>query len=134
LQAFDALVSELSNGLTGKPRQVAQARKEEWQMSSTYWEFIAKLIKALEVRVIIIIIIIFFCQTPEILQVLRLTLEFSKKKVPTICKVLPLYKLLEVTLTEQATQLKEDEPTLSTALLAGAALAIRYISKALFGD
>ncbi|KAF7372454.1 hypothetical protein MVEN_00106900 [Mycena venus] len=41
---------------------------------------------------------------------------------------------MEVTLTEQAKKLEEDEPTLSAALLAGATVATKYISKALFGD
>jgi hypothetical protein len=71
----------------------------------------------------------------DIFQVLKLCmLEFSKKSVPTITKVLPLYKLMEVTLTALATAHKEDEPTLSAALLAGAAVATKYISNALFGD
>jgi hypothetical protein len=69
----------------------------------------------------------------DICQVLELcTLEFSKKSVPTITKVLPLYKLMEVTLTALATTHREDEPTL--ALLAGAAVATKYIYNALFGD
>ncbi|KAF8214478.1 hypothetical protein K438DRAFT_1749592 [Mycena galopus ATCC 62051] len=89
--------------------------KEKWEMSSGDWEFVDKLVKALEV--------------------LKLcTLEFSKKSVPTITKVLPLYNLMEVTLTTLATKHKEDEPTLSTALLAGAAVTTKYISNALFGD
>jgi hypothetical protein len=41
---------------------------------------------------------------------------------------------MEVTLTALATKHKEDEPTLSAALLAGAAVATKYISNALFGD
>ncbi|KAJ7697274.1 hypothetical protein B0H14DRAFT_2418267 [Mycena olivaceomarginata] len=105
--ALDAFVSELPNGLIGKAKRVAQARKKKWEMSSGDWEFVDKLVKAL---------------------------EFSKKSVPTITKVLPLYKLMEVTLTALATKHKEDEPTLSAALLAGAAVATKYISNALFGD
>ncbi|KAF8181032.1 hypothetical protein K438DRAFT_1976480 [Mycena galopus ATCC 62051] len=113
--AFDVFVGELPNGLTGKAKKVAQARKKKWEMSSGDWEFVDKLVKALEV--------------------LKLcTLEFSKKSVPTITKVLPLYKLMEVTLTALATKHEEDEPTLSAALFAGAAVATKYISNALFGD
>ncbi|KAJ7869546.1 hypothetical protein B0H14DRAFT_3440541 [Mycena olivaceomarginata] len=47
--AFDAFVSKLPNGLNGKPKQVAQARKKKWEMSSGDWEFVDKLVKALEV-------------------------------------------------------------------------------------
>ncbi|KAJ7869437.1 hypothetical protein B0H14DRAFT_3579819 [Mycena olivaceomarginata] len=60
--------------------------------------------------------------------------QFSKKNVPTITKGLPLYKLMEVTLTALATKHEEDEPILSAALLAGATVATKYISNALFGD
>ncbi|KAJ6590812.1 hypothetical protein B0H10DRAFT_1628179, partial [Mycena sp. CBHHK59/15] len=113
--AFDVFVSKLPNGLTGKAKRVMQARKQKWEMSSGDWEFVDKLVKALEV--------------------LKLcTLEFSKKSVPTITKVLPLYKLMEVTLTALAMMHKEDEPTLSAALLAGAAVATKYFSNALCGD
>ncbi|KAJ7714918.1 hypothetical protein B0H16DRAFT_1701898 [Mycena metata] len=83
MKAFDAFVNELPTGLRGKAAQVALNRKKKWEMSSTDWEFIDKLVKALEV--------------------LKLaTLEFSQKSVPTIAKVLPLYKLIEVKLTELA--------------------------------
>jgi hypothetical protein len=43
-------VSELPNGLIGKAKRVAQARKKKWEMSSGDWEFVDKLVKALEVR------------------------------------------------------------------------------------
>ncbi|KAJ7881550.1 hypothetical protein B0H14DRAFT_2565780 [Mycena olivaceomarginata] len=94
-------------------RERAADRKKKSEMLSGDWEFVDKPFKALEVLEL--------C-----------TLEFSKKSVPTITKVLPLYKLMEVTLTALATTHKEDEPTL--ALLAGAAVATKYISNALFGD
>ncbi|KAJ7924535.1 hypothetical protein B0H13DRAFT_1601577 [Mycena leptocephala] len=112
--AFDAFVSELPNGLTEKAKKVAQARKKKWEMSSGDWEFIDKLVRALEVLKLV-------------------TLEFSKKTVPTISKVL-LYKLMEVTLTNLATTFNEEEPNLSAALRAGAEMATKYISKALYGD
>ncbi|KAF7370112.1 Reverse transcriptase-RNase H-integrase [Mycena sanguinolenta] len=71
----------------------------------------------------------------DAIEVLKLvTLEFSKKTVPTICKILPLYKLMESTLTDKATEYEDDEPDLSAALRAGAELTTKYISKALFGD
>jgi hypothetical protein len=95
-------------------------------------EFVDKLVKALEVHNS------FFFLTQNMLdicQVFKLcTLEFSKKSVPTKTKVLSLYKLMEVTLTALATNYKEDEPTLCAALLAGAAVATKYISNALFSD
>jgi hypothetical protein len=43
-------VSELPNGLGGKVKAVATARKKKWEMSSTDWEFVDKLVAALEVR------------------------------------------------------------------------------------
>ncbi|KAJ7708447.1 hypothetical protein B0H16DRAFT_1345051 [Mycena metata] len=113
--AFDAFVSDLPKGLTGKAKRVAQSRKKKWEMSSGDWKFTAKLVQALEV--------------------LKLcTLEFSTKSVPTITKVLPLYKLVEVTLNELGEKYAEDEPGLSAALLAGATVATKYIFNALFGD
>ncbi|KAJ7797589.1 hypothetical protein B0H14DRAFT_3493573 [Mycena olivaceomarginata] len=84
-------------------------------MLSTDWEFVDKLVAALEVLKLV-------------------TLEFSKKSFPTISKVLPLYKLMEVTLTNLAEKYEDNEPNLSVALLAGAAIATNYISKALFSD
>ncbi|KAJ7117991.1 hypothetical protein C8R43DRAFT_901672 [Mycena crocata] len=112
--AFDAIVDKLPDGLTGKPRKVAQARKEKWQMFETDWEFVDKLISALQVLE-------------------NCTLEFSKKTVPTISKILPLYKLMEVSLTKSAEEYRSD-PTLHAALLAGAKKATKYIDKALVGD
>jgi hypothetical protein len=110
---------------------VAQSRKKKWEMSSGDWEFVAKLTKALEVCNLFFPI----RNVLDICQVLKqCTLEFSKKTVPTITKVLPLYKLMEVTLTELGMEHEFDEPALSTALLAGAAVATKYISNALLGD
>ncbi|KAJ7449761.1 hypothetical protein B0H11DRAFT_2332104, partial [Mycena galericulata] len=114
-RAFDSFVSKLPTGLAGKAKRVAQARKKKWEMKSGDWEYVSKLIDALQV-------------------LKQCTLEFSKKRVPTICKVLPLYKLIQVTLTDLATKHENDEPTLSDALLAGASMATKYISNALFGD
>ncbi|KAJ7035955.1 hypothetical protein C8F04DRAFT_499685 [Mycena alexandri] len=113
--ALDSYVNDLPSGLTGKPRRVAQARKKKWEMSSWDWEFVSKLVKGLEVLKL--------CM-----------LEFSRKGVPTITKVLPLYKLVEVTLTALATKHAVDEPRLRGALRAGAAVATKYISNALVGD
>ncbi|KAJ7671770.1 hypothetical protein B0H17DRAFT_1244929 [Mycena rosella] len=83
-------------------------------MSSGDWEFVAKLTKGLAV-------------------LKQCTLEFSKKTAPTITKVLPLYKLMEVALTELGTEHEFDEPALSTALLAGTRVATKYISNVLLG-
>ncbi|KAJ7834442.1 hypothetical protein B0H14DRAFT_3462033 [Mycena olivaceomarginata] len=41
---------------------------------------------------------------------------------------------MEVTLTDSAKNHEDDEPVLSAALLAGAAVATTYINKALVGD
>jgi hypothetical protein len=69
------------------------------------------------------------------LQVLKsCTLEFSKKGVPTISKILPLYKLMVVKLTALAAECLTEEHNLAGALLAGAWMATKYINKALVGD
>ncbi|KAK7045126.1 reverse transcriptase-RNase H-integrase [Favolaschia claudopus] len=108
MKAFDAFVSELPNNLKGKPKAVATARKKKWEMSSGDWEFVEKLVAAL--------------------QILKLvTLEFSKR-------ILPMYKLMEVKLEKLATKHDDDLPTLARALRAGATMATKYISNALYGD
>ncbi|KAJ7659363.1 hypothetical protein B0H17DRAFT_1261500 [Mycena rosella] len=113
--AFDVFVSGLPNGLTEKPKRVAQSRKKKWEM---YVNFFFPIRNVLDI-----------CQVLK-----QCTLEFSKKTAPTITKVLPLYKLMEVTLPELGTEHEFDEPALSTALLAGAAVATKYIFNALLGD
>ncbi|KAJ7848201.1 hypothetical protein B0H13DRAFT_2404488 [Mycena leptocephala] len=62
------------------------------------------------------------------------TLEFSKKGVPTICKVLPLYKLMETKLSELADEYEFEEPEISRALRAGSDKAGLYVGKALISD
>ncbi|KAJ7098408.1 hypothetical protein C8R44DRAFT_748238 [Mycena epipterygia] len=84
-------------------------------MYSLDWEFIKKLMNAVEV-----------------LQ--DVTLEFSKKGVLTICKVLPLYKLMETKLAELADKYEFEEFNISRALHAGSKKAKQYIGKALISD
>jgi len=57
------------------------------------------------------------------------SLEVLKRSIPTISKVLPLFKLMEINLTYV-----NDGGNLSNALLAGAWMATKYINKALAGD
>ncbi|KAJ7733468.1 hypothetical protein B0H16DRAFT_1579534 [Mycena metata] len=58
--ALDAFVADMPRGLTGKKKAAAVAKKKKWEMHSSDWEYIDKLMSALEV-----------------LQ--NVTLEFSKK-------------------------------------------------------
>ncbi|KAK6988651.1 reverse transcriptase-RNase H-integrase [Favolaschia claudopus] len=113
--ALDAFVADLARGLTGKPKTIALARKKKWEMHSEDWEFVDKLINALEV-----------------LQ--DVTLEFSKKGVPTICKVLPLYMLMQTRLAALADDYMFEEDALSHALRAGSEKAEQYVGKALISD
>ncbi|KAF7296753.1 Reverse transcriptase-RNase H-integrase [Mycena indigotica] len=112
---FDAFVDKLADGLQGKARTAALAKKRNWEMSGDDWTFVKKLIAALGVLELV-------------------TLEFSKKNVPTISKVLPLYKLMETKLTAMATEYESAPHGMANALRAGAQIATKYIEKALIGD
>jgi hypothetical protein len=46
---LDTFVADLALGLTGKKKTAALASKKKWEMSSSDWEFIDKLMVALEV-------------------------------------------------------------------------------------
>lgn len=63
-----------------------------------------------------------------------MTLEFSKKGVPTIPKILPLYKLMETHLSTLADKHELEEPQLARALRAGSEKAKVYVGKALISD
>ncbi|KAJ7861660.1 hypothetical protein B0H14DRAFT_2575792 [Mycena olivaceomarginata] len=69
---------------------------------------------------------------PLVLQ--DVTLEFSKKGVPTICKVLPLYKLMETKLAELADEYELEEFNIARALRAGSEKAKQYVGNALISD
>ncbi|KAF7378021.1 Reverse transcriptase-RNase H-integrase [Mycena sanguinolenta] len=112
---LDAFVADMARGLSGKAKAAALARKKKWEMHSSDWEFIDKLMSALEV-----------------LQ--DVTLEFSKKGVPTICKVLPLYKLMETKLAQLADEYEYDDFNIARALRAGSEKAKQYVGKALISD
>lgn len=63
-----------------------------------------------------------------------MTLDFSVKGEPTICKILPLYKFMELELQEASRQLAESQPDISRAFLAASRKATKYIKKALISD
>lgn len=50
-QALDAFVADMARGLTGKAKAAALASKKKWEMRSSDWEFIDKLMNALEARI-----------------------------------------------------------------------------------
>jgi hypothetical protein len=63
------------------------------------------------------------------IQVLQaVTLELSRKGVPTICKILPLYKLMETRLADEH---EFEDPQIARALRAGSEKAKQYVGKAL---
>ncbi|KAJ7362501.1 hypothetical protein DFH08DRAFT_799533 [Mycena albidolilacea] len=68
----------------------------------------------------------------EVLQ--DVTLKFFKKGVPTICKVLPLYKLMETKLAKLADEYELEEFNIARALRARSEKAKQYIGKALISD
>ncbi|KAJ7910361.1 hypothetical protein B0H13DRAFT_2272566 [Mycena leptocephala] len=46
--AFDAFVSGMTEGLFGQARKLAEKRRKKWDMTSTDWEFVDKLLVALK--------------------------------------------------------------------------------------
>ncbi|KAJ7916606.1 hypothetical protein B0H13DRAFT_2323213 [Mycena leptocephala] len=64
------------------------------------------------------------------------TLELSKKGVPTICKVLPLYKIVQEHLETSRNAIKPSEDTcnLRAAIAAGLAKLKIHVKKALVSD
>ncbi|KAF8579803.1 hypothetical protein K439DRAFT_1308378, partial [Ramaria rubella] len=73
--AINHWIDQLNQWLKGKNQCDATHKKCEWFLTPSDWDMLAKLCSILEV----------FHQA---------TLELSKVKQPTICKVLPLYKLI----------------------------------------
>ena len=64
------------------------------------------------------------------------TLDLSKKGVPTICKVLPLYKIVEIHLETSLAAIKpaDDTCNLRAAIAAGLVKLRTHTEKALVSD
>ncbi|KAJ7818440.1 hypothetical protein B0H14DRAFT_3739980 [Mycena olivaceomarginata] len=108
--ALNAFVADTARGLTGKAKAAALATKKKWEMHSSDWEFIDKLMDALEV-------------------LRAVTLELSRKGVPTICKILPLYKLVRAGLASLADEHEFEEPQIARALRAGSEKAKHMLAR-----
>ena len=87
----------MDQGISGKAKTAAKCHQKKWRLSPDEWETWAKLCAVLQV----------YCTSDHYLLCSRVnvcctfqkyqdaTLEFSQSKVPTISKVLPLFKMIQ---------------------------------------
>ena len=87
----------MDQSLTGKKKAAAKRRREKWRLSPDEWDTLEKLCSVLEVIFALIGATRIAAKNPLWhLQKFQLaTLELSKTNVPTICMVLPLYKMIQ---------------------------------------
>ncbi|KAJ7166159.1 hypothetical protein C8R46DRAFT_997261 [Mycena filopes] len=106
--------SELSRGLTGKKKAAATKKAKRQYLSPNDFDNLRKIVNMLQ----------------------EATLDLSKKKVPTICKVLPLYKIIQTHLEGQlkAIPVAGDTCNLRLAIQAGLAKLKIHTEKALISD
>ncbi|KAI0313668.1 hypothetical protein OF83DRAFT_1028873, partial [Amylostereum chailletii] len=115
--AANQWVEQLDRNLTGKKKTVATKKKKRWSLTVGDWDMLECLRDILEP----------FYHT---------TLDLSTRDEPTICKVLPLYKLLQSHLKEKIEEVtttygKDDEYHLADALRSGLERLEFYEKKAL---
>ena len=125
--------------VTGKAWTVARHRQKKWRLSPDDWETLAKLCGILKVSHSTHMAGIMILIVSKVFQ--DATSEFSQTKVPTISKVLPLFKMIQ-----QHLQNSLDDPDLvrdklgmkyrglKTALKRGLEKINTYLEKALVGD
>ncbi|KAJ7161622.1 hypothetical protein C8R46DRAFT_904718, partial [Mycena filopes] len=106
--------AELSRGLTGKKKLAATKKAKRQYLSPNDFDNLRKIVNILQ----------------------EATLDLSKKKVPTICKVLPLYKIVQTHLEAQlkAIPLAGDSCNLRPAIQAGLAKLKTHTERALVSD
>ncbi|KAJ7183337.1 hypothetical protein C8R46DRAFT_884226 [Mycena filopes] len=111
--------AELSRGLTGKKKTAAIKKAKRQYLSPDDFDNLRKIVNVM---------------TASILQ--EATLDLSKKKVPTICKVLPLYKIVQTHLEGQLKTIPPagDTCNLRAAIQAGLAKLKIHTEKALISD
>ena len=87
----------MDQSLSGKPKAAAKRRQKKWRLSPDEWETLAKLCAVLKVsRRISGDQLLFELMLYDVIQKFQdATLEFSQTKVPTISKVLPLFKMIQ---------------------------------------
>ena len=97
VKALNQWVDSMDQGVLGKAKTAAKRRQKKWRLSPDEWETLAKLCAVLQVRRTsdhyFICSKINVCCTFQKYQ--DATLEFSQSKVPTISKVLPLFKTIQ---------------------------------------
>ncbi|TFY75902.1 hypothetical protein EWM64_g8111 [Hericium alpestre] len=115
--AINQWVEQLDTGTSGKAKQAAQRKKKQLHLELKDWEMLKSLRDTLKI----------FHEA---------TLDLSKANEPTICKTLPLYKLIEDCLHAEHKKVARtaDKYNLKHALDAGLKKLSLYMSKALISD
>ena len=87
----------MDQSLLGKPKAAVKCHQKKWRLSPDEWETLAKLCAILKVsRQISGDWLLFKLMLYDVIQKFRdATLEFLQTKVPTISKVLPLFKMIQ---------------------------------------
>ncbi|KAJ7839377.1 hypothetical protein B0H14DRAFT_2158485, partial [Mycena olivaceomarginata] len=109
--------SELSRNLTGKKKATATRKAKRQHLSPDDFEDLRRI--------------------AGVMKVLQdATLDLSKKGVPTICKVLPLYKIVQehLEISRNAIKPTEDTCNLRAAIAAGLEKLKIHTNKALISD
>ncbi|KIK73667.1 hypothetical protein PAXRUDRAFT_20611 [Paxillus rubicundulus Ve08.2h10] len=88
-EAINRWIDQLDQHLTGKKRKAAMLKKKKWHLSPGDWDFLERFAAVL---------ILFHSSI----------LDLSKKGIPTICKLLPLYKHIEQRLTAHLSRARKD--------------------------
>ncbi|KAL4256202.1 Ribonuclease H-like superfamily protein [Pleurotus pulmonarius] len=112
--AVNQLIEQLTCNVTGKQKDAASKLKRECHLSPTDWDSLSHIATILSE----------FNDT---------TIELSKSKEPTICKILPIYKTIETHLQTQIqrTNIDGDHANVKVGLQAGLAKLKRHSDKAL---
>ena len=87
----------MDQSLSGKPKAAVKCCQNKWRLSPNEWETLAKLCTVLKVSHRISgDQLLFELMLYGVIQKFQdATLEFSQTKVPTISKVLPLFKMIQ---------------------------------------
>ncbi|KAJ7486944.1 hypothetical protein FB451DRAFT_1228382 [Mycena latifolia] len=109
--------AELARGLTGKKKAAATRKATRLHLTPGDFDNLRRIVNVM-----------------SILQ--EATLDLSKKGVPTICKVLPLYKIAQVHLEESLANISDAEDTcnLCAAIRAGLAKLNKHTERVLVSD
>ncbi|KAF8577228.1 hypothetical protein K439DRAFT_1365232 [Ramaria rubella] len=111
--AINQWIDQLDQRVTGRKKKEAACKKNDWFLTPGDWDMFDRL-----------------C------GILKATLELSKTRVPTICKVLPLYKLVQEHLEAALHDLgmEHDIYGISIAVQAGLDKLEKYLDCAMDND